>query len=127
MKVSIDFDDTLSLPSVQRFTQRLIKAGHEVHIVTSRMSNERAANPNWNDDLFIVAGALDIAEENVHFCNLTPKWKFFRDNPDFAAHLDDDSEEVESINKNCPETKATLFVDTFNNKTLSEFYDSFNG
>lgn len=125
MKISIDFDSTLSLPEVQRFANILIQTGVDVHIVTSRMSNKRAGNPSWNDDLYVVAGALGIPKDNVHFCNLKPKWKFFQENDDFIAHLDDDIEEVQSINNNCPKTTATMFVDTFNNKTLSDFHGTF--
>lgn len=112
MKISFDFDDTLSTHAVQRFARMCVKSGFDVHVVTSRMSNERAQNPGWNDDLFIVTNMLNIPDENVHFCNLKPKHVFFLENPDFKVHLDDDSDEVDSIKHHCSDTQAVLFVDT---------------
>lgn len=118
-KISFDFDDTLSKPSVQRFVYALVKEGHDVHIVTSRMSNERAGNSSWNDDLYIVADSVGIPEENIHFCNLSPKDKFFKRNTEFLFHLDDDPDEVGIINLNT-DTKGVLFVETFDNKVIKD-------
>ncbi len=108
MKCSFDFDDTLSRVDVQRFAKSLIKEGHQIWIVTSRMSNERASNDSWNDDLFMVAESLGIT--NYHFCNLQPKRLFFKDH-DFAFHLDDDIDDVQDINRNT-NTTAVHFVPT---------------
>lgn len=36
MKVSFDFDDTLSKPKVQEYAKELINRGIEVYIVTAR-------------------------------------------------------------------------------------------
>jgi hypothetical protein len=73
-KISIDFDDTLS----ERYVTALMDK-FEVHIVTSRLSNERAPSNSWNDDLFLVADNLAIPRDNIHFCNLHPKYEFFID------------------------------------------------
>lgn len=118
-KIAIDFDDTLSTHEVQRLASKLIKDGHDVHIVTSRVCNKLSQNPSWNDDLFFTAEVLSIPMENIHFCNLSPKWKFFRDNDDFDFHIDDDPEEVDEINKNC-KTKAIFFVSVFDNSGIKE-------
>lgn len=125
-KISFDFDDTLSNVSVQRFAYALVKEGHEVHIVTSRMSNERAGNPSWNDDLYLVAQSVGIPEENIHFCNLSPKDKFFKENEDFLFHLDDDSDDVGVINLNTS-VKGVLFVDTHNNIVMKNLIKLLNG
>jgi len=44
MKVSFDFDGTLSKKDVQKFAKELVEEGHEVWIVTSRFSNEAVAD-----------------------------------------------------------------------------------
>lgn len=111
MKISFDFDDTLSTRRVQLFALSCKRKGHDVHIVTSRMSNERAGNPNWNDDLYIVADVVEIPKENIHFCNLKPKHEFFLENSDFDAHLDDDPDDIQGINYHCETTAGVLFVD----------------
>lgn len=108
MKISFDFDDTLSRPEVQHYAEMFIKDGHEVWIVTSRMSNERAQNPSWNKDLYFVADCVGI--ENIHFCNLQPKHEFFEDE-NFDIHLDDDPDDVEGINLHT-DTQAFLYVPT---------------
>lgn len=65
MKVSFDFDSTLSRKCVQDYAQELIFRGFEVHIVTSRF--EKAAlnrsNSYNNADLFDVAERLGIPKE----------------------------------------------------------------
>ena len=42
MKVSFDFDGTLSRKDVQKLAKELVSEGHEVWIVTSRFSDEAA-------------------------------------------------------------------------------------
>lgn len=116
-KIAFDFDDTLATHEVQRLATKLIKAGYDVHIVTSRLSNERAQNQRWNDDLFFIAEMMSIPKEKIHFCNLTPKWKFFCDNDDFDFHIDDDAEEVDEINQNS-KTKGLHFISTFDNSGI---------
>lgn len=125
-KISFDFDDTLSNVTVQRYAYMFVNAGHDVHIVTSRMSNERSGSPTWNDDLYVVAKSVGIDTENIHFCNLKPKDVFFKDNEDFLFHLDDDSDDVDVINRNTSVT-GILFVDTHNNMVMKEIIKLIDG
>lgn len=121
-KISFDFDETLSCTNVQMYAHMCVKSEHDVHIVTSRMSNERAGNPSWNDDLYMVASQIGIPEENIHFCNLSPKYKFFLDNPDFLFHLDDDKDDVDGINFHKEDPNGTIgvfFVNTFTDVVFS--------
>ena len=118
-KISFDFDDTLSNIRVQHLAYQFIQAGMDVHIVTSRMSNKLAGNPSWNADIELIASTLNIPEEKTHFCNLRPKYEFFKENPDFLCHLDDDLEEVQEINLHT-DTKSILFVDSFVDVSLRE-------
>jgi hypothetical protein len=63
MKVSFDFDSTLSRRDVQEFAKQLVISGLEVWIVTSRFDDVTAMSKNWhwikgqNQKLF------DIAED----------------------------------------------------------------
>jgi len=103
MKVSFDFDSTLSRKAVQEFAKELIQKGYEVHIVTSRFEDSmRYADPRFqilrHKDLFRVCYYLNIPREHIHFTNMDDKYPFFLNNPDFLFHLDDDIEEIEMIN-----------------------------
>lgn len=119
-KISFDFDETLSLITVQFAARDLVWAGHDVHIVTSRMSNDRAGNPGWNDDIYIVANAVGIKDSNIHFCNLKPKHEFFAEHTDFIAHLDDDPDDINGINFHT-DTEAILFVDSIDGACIGNF------
>ena len=68
MKLSFDFDGTLSRKDVQKFAKRLVDEGHEVWIVTSRFDDAEGMAQNWNwiptqnQKLFKVAEELGIPE-----------------------------------------------------------------
>lgn len=100
MKVSFDFDDTLDKPKVQEYAKELIDKGIEVHIVTSRLSDEQALpSINWNKDLFEVSDRLGIKRENIHFTPYDLKYIFFINNPGFIWHLDDSFYELIKFKK----------------------------
>lgn len=95
MKVSFDFDETLDKSHVQNYAQILVNKGIEVHIVTSRMSDDKMFPIiGWNTDLYEVADAIGIKRENIHFTNGGWKREFFLENPDFLWHLDNDFDEI---------------------------------
>jgi hypothetical protein len=105
MKVSFDFDSTLSRKDVQRFAKELVAEGHEVWIVTSRQSNEDAALADlWvkdrvirsNKKLFRIADNVGIKREHIIFCNFAVKLASIIDQG-FAFHLDDDPDELVEI------------------------------
>lgn len=102
MKISIDFDGTLSRKDVQKFTKGLVEDGHEVWIVTSRFDDEYAIKRAWwwirdqNKVLFDIADECGIKNENIHFTNQEPKILFLKDK-DYVFHLDDDIIELISI------------------------------
>jgi hypothetical protein len=95
-KVSFDFDGTLSNTDIQAYASRLIRRGFEVWICTCRMEDNKAPSPNWNYDLFEVAGELGIKRENIIFCNLSDKASFLA-NKDFIFHIDDDLTELSNL------------------------------
>jgi len=97
LKVSFDFDSTLSKIEIQEYALSLIENGIEVHIVTDRF--EETSNCAYsNDYLFDVAKKLGICKDNIHFMNMTDKYKFFIKKTDFIWHLDDDDIAMEFIN-----------------------------
>lgn len=102
MKVSFDFDSTLSRKDVQAFAKELVNEGHEVWIVTSRFSDEAAKEKKWhwiegqNKKLFDVAEDCGIKKENIQFTCMESKSVFLKDKG-FIFHLDDDDIELMEI------------------------------
>lgn len=102
MKVSFDFDSTLSRKDVQEFAKELVNQGHEVWIVTSRFDDESAMKKNWhwiqgqNQNLFDVANDCGIKRENIKFTCMESKSIFLKDKG-FIFHLDDDDIELMDI------------------------------
>lgn len=98
MKVSFDFDDTLSRESVQKYAKSLIEKGIDVWVTTSRISDKETDwVKDWNNDLYEVADNLCIPREKIRFTDGTDKFEFFKEE-DFIWHLDDDWIENRMIN-----------------------------
>jgi len=109
VKISVDFDGTLSEIDVQMYIKSLINLGVEVWIVTARYDHESKYSAkmieDWgiknlrfeHDELFRIADELGIARDHIIFMNMNPKKHFFIDNRDFVFHLDDDSVELITI------------------------------
>lgn len=114
MKVSFDFDNTLSRTDVQEFAKTLIDNGLDVWICTSRLCPEKAPNNEWNDDLFKVANELGIPKSKVIFTNYEDKAEHLTD--DFIWHLDDDWVELNEINKQ----RKTVGVSVFGNSVWKQ-------
>lgn len=103
MKLSFDYDDTLSRAEVEEYAKKLVKDGHQVWIVTARPSEEHLTmtykggeKPDWNRDVFEAAGRIGIPNERIKFMNYQDKVEFIRNN-DFVFHLDDDEYELYQI------------------------------
>lgn len=88
MKVSFDFDLTLSRGDVQTYAKELLDSNIEVWIVTARSPRD----PD-NSVLFSVAERLGISNEHIKFTAGLRKAFFFKEYPDFVWHLDDDVKE----------------------------------
>ena len=114
MKVSFDFDSTLSRKDVQSFAKELVNEGHEVWIVTSRFSDEAAKDKKWhwikgqNQKLFDVAEDCGIKVENIHFTNMESK-SLFLEGKGFIFHLDDDDIELMDILESNRSTEVKCF------------------
>lgn len=102
MKISFDFDATLSRPDIQELAKQLVFLGNDVYIVTSRhlKSSYKLVGggeiPFQNEDLFKVAAEVGIPKENIFFTEMQPKVDFLKD---FDMHFDDDEVEVDLINR----------------------------
>ena len=60
MKISFDFDGTLSRESVQKYAKQLID--REFNCIITTFRQKEYIPPDSNDDLFAVAEKLDISE-----------------------------------------------------------------
>ena len=99
IKISIDYDGTLSRKDVQEYVKELVDRGLEVWIVTSRHSDKAAKEVCWwwildqNKNLFNVAEECGIDEKNITFTNGRDKIEYLK-GKDFKFHLDDDEVEL---------------------------------
>lgn len=109
MKVSFDFDGTLSTFGLQEFAKELISQGIEVWIVTSRYPNKHR-HDKLNRDLFKVADKLNIPKERIVFTSWVDKAEYFLENPDFIFHLDDDFIEIELMEERCQVPGIPVFA-----------------
>lgn len=96
IRVSLDYDSTLSCSDVEKYAKELVERNFEVWIVTSRFSSENAPNKEWNDDLFQVADRVGIKRQHIHFTNYADKYEYLKDT-DFIFHIDDDNIELSMI------------------------------
>jgi hypothetical protein len=102
MKVSFDFDSTLSRKDVQKFAKKLVDIGLEVWIVTSRCATEPALAKGWhwvekqNEELYNVAESCGIKREHIQFTEHVDKIVFLKDKG-YVFHLDDDVDELVCI------------------------------
>ena len=94
MKISFDFDSTLSKTHVQKFAKLLIP-NHEVVITTSRRTNGYGVLFD-NSDLFEVADSLGI--KDITFTEGEFKAHFLVKN-NIHLHIDDDPFELTEIQK----------------------------
>tara|TARA_R110000796_G_scaffold248124_1_gene374512 strand:- start:426 stop:785 length:360 start_codon:yes stop_codon:yes gene_type:complete len=95
MKVSFDFDSTLSTSLIQRLAKRHIQYGDEVHITTTRQPEDDSLGFT-NEYLYKVADRLGIKRENIHFTKYQDKVHFLKS---FDIHYDDDEHEIDLITR----------------------------
>ena len=100
IKLSFDFDGTLSLPSVEEFAKELIEQGYSVYITTSRVNDSTSYQP-WidsesNKDIWELCDRIGLNKYNVNFTAHDDKINFLR-GKNFLFHLDDDIYELIEI------------------------------
>lgn len=120
VKVSFDYDETLSRVEVQAFAKELLDAGYEVWVVTMRFEsraemvryhNDEGMLWEGNDDLFQTAKTLGIPSERIVFTNLSWKSEFLK-GKGFLWHLDDCPYTLKNIRETCPGLRA---INSFKN------------
>ena len=98
MRITIDFDDTLTKPHIQELAKKLVK-NHEVYILTSRLDSlYRKSLPNLhsNDDIYETAEKVGIKPQNVVFTNQASKLEhIYRGR--VGIHIDDNEGELKNI------------------------------
>ena len=103
MRISFDFDSTLTEENNQKLAKKFIDAGHEVWITTSRLSTEHGRSKGWpwiitqNEYLFEIAEKVGISKDKIKFTEGDDKWKSLYN---FDIHFDDDIVEIELIEEN---------------------------
>lgn len=90
MKISMDFDGTLSTIKGKSLAKRLIDQGNELYIITARMTAESAP-------VYKVAKDLGIPESRVIFTNHSDKWRFMS-KYGIKKHYDNNTEQIDKIN-----------------------------
>lgn len=111
LKISFDFDDTLSELPMQELAKKYIKLGAEVYITTSRAEYKDGLEYN-NSDLFEVADKLGIKRQNITFTNYDDKYKFVKE---YDLHFDDDDNEIALINEFPSKCIGFLYQPNYNN------------
>lgn len=95
LKISFDFDGTLSEIPMQNLCKKYIEIGAEVYVTTSRSTGMEKGINFENKDLFEVTDKLGISRKNIIFTNYADKYTFVKD---FDLHFDDDELEIDLIN-----------------------------
>ena len=103
MRISFDFDFTISLEKIQKIALSIMN-DHEIFIVTSREAYNRY------DDIIDISKKLCIARTNIFYTNGKPKWPFLLD-LEVDMHFDDDEVEINAIRTNCPHITALMVYD----------------
>ncbi|WP_313636247.1 hypothetical protein [Empedobacter sp.] len=105
MKVSIDFDGTLTNKLVQDYVKSLINKGFEVFVCTFRTKEYNDAlfrivdkSIPANSDLYKITDSLNIPRENIIFTEMEEKSKFLDES--FICHLDDDWTVIQDLEIN---------------------------
>ena len=113
MKISFDFDSTLTEVINQKLANKFISEGHEVWITTSRLSSDHGRSKGWpwiitqNETLFKLAEEIGIPEDKIKFTEGDYKWKSLYT---FDIHFDDDILEIELINQNLADCCGVLIL-----------------
>lgn len=118
--ITIDYDQTLSIPSTQEYIKELLNDPKvECYVLTARYDDlnkhSYQKNPS-NEDLWLTIDKLLIPREKVVFMNMKSKGKYLNNTKVFA-HLDNCTKEIadikthsntETVNVNNPQWKQQL-------------------
>lgn len=108
MKISFDFDNTLSEGWVQSMAMAFVDAGFDIWVTTSRRQSDSA-------EVYAVCDEIGIPRENCQFTHFEDKVKFL---DGFNVHFDDDTYEIDLINRDKGKCKGVLL--SYKNYTIRE-------
>lgn len=101
MKISIDFDGTLSTAKGMELARKLIVDGNELYIITRRRKT-------FDEPVYNVAQELKIPRNRVIFTNGEMKWKSIL-KYGIELHIDNNPDELKLIDENT-EAETQLFT-----------------
>lgn len=110
MKISFDFDGTLSFPEVQKIAKSYIDKGYDVWVTTARSPESSLMYDNT--EVEEVCNRIGIPLEKIRYTNQKPKYLFLKD---YDIHVDNDPQEIIGIQSNLPRTKAFTTLEFINN------------
>jgi len=112
IKVSFDFDDTLSCEEMQNIAKQYLEMGAEVFVVTSRADFHEGIKFS-NSDLFKVTDKVGIKRENIFFTSYQDKYLHTKE---YDFHFDNDQQEIDLINEFPGKCIGFLYKPKYNNK-----------
>ena len=98
MRITIDYDDTLTKPHIQKLAKKLV-AKHEVYILTSRLDSlyrKSYKHLHSNDDIYETAEKVGIKPQNIVFTNQASKLEHIHRGR-VGIHIDDNEGELKNI------------------------------
>jgi hypothetical protein len=104
MRVSMDYDETLSTSRGQQLAKRHISLGDDVFIVTARQQSNGAI-------VYEMAQKLGIPKENVYFTGGRDKWQMLR-RLRIERHYDNNAEQISLIKENTEIDAVKFGTDT---------------
>jgi len=113
MKISLDYDGTLSTERGQQLAMRLKGQGNELYIVTARSKND--ALP-----VYTIARQVGIPRENIYFTNGQSKWRQLNQ-LGIKRHYDNNPNVVDDIRKNTAGIQVEQF--DYNVGTIGGYVD----
>lgn len=125
-RISVDFDGCLSEKNIQNIVRKIISAGHDVYILTSRNDGILRIDYSYqygtNEVVYQVASEVGVKPWKVCFTNQTSKAKYLA-NTKINIHIDNDPKELEAIRLL---TKVKGFNSTLPNfeETLWEYLET---
>lgn len=122
MKITVDFDGTLTRPHVQEFIKYLKEKGVEIHILTFRYDSAHYYKygdlyPETinNHDLWDLAEELGL-NRNVIFTNCVVKSEYLNSVGNVVLHIDDDYRVMEDLKHNSKVIPIMVKNSTYKNK-----------
>ena len=101
MKVSMDYDETLSTDRGKELAKKMLKEGQDVSIITRRQSDQM-------DAVYNTAKELGIPRDKVHATNGKLKWETIK-KLGIEKHIDNNEKELQAINENLPDVQTEKF------------------